>query len=74
MKFGDFARNYLNPIYICFRLGLLGAGIGSLLLSSSAATNGKFVLIFFPLGLWLVWTGIRPWGNGRGATMNDLNR
>jgi hypothetical protein len=67
MSFGDFARNYLNPIYLARRAGLL---YGAIVLASDMPVIVK--PIFGLLALWLAWTGIRPWGNGRGISANDL--
>lgn len=72
MTFGDFARNYLNPIYLGFRAGLLYVG-GAFLMIAVVADEHAFVTILSGLfGAWVCWTGIRPWGSGRGLSIAQL--
>lgn len=72
MTFGDFARNYLNPIYLAIRAGLLYGAGACMLIALRSDANGIVALLFGVLGIWLGWTGIRPWGSGRGISANDL--
>lgn len=72
MTFGDFARNYLNPIFLALRAGFLGGGVFcmTVVFISESAVIAK--VIFGILGLGLLWIGIKPWGSGRGLSMNQL--
>lgn len=73
MTFGDFARNYLNPFYLLFRCGFLMAGGWALFIALFSLNFAWWMkLVLGALGLWLLWTGIRPWG--RGTTLNELNQ
>lgn len=74
MTFGDFVRNYLNPIVLAMRTGLLLGGGGALL--AAFGTDAPFVgrLLFGLLGLWLCWLGVKPWGKGGGMSLHQLNQ
>ncbi len=67
MTFRDFARNYLNPFYLAFRIGWLGMAFGSF-----AAWLGSSVIWYLLAALVLAWNGLRPWGKGR--SINDMNQ
>lgn len=67
MTFGDFARNYLNPFYVVFRLGWLGLAFGAVL-----AWNGSSSIWYLIAGLVLAWNGLRPWG--KGVSIHEMNR
>lgn len=72
MTFGDFARNYLNPFYLAYRAGLLFGAGGCLMVALSSDESFVVKIPVGLLGLWLAWTGIRPWGDGRGISANNL--
>ena len=74
MTFGDFARNYLNPIYLALRAGFLGGGAACLMIAFASNSNAIGKIIFGILGLWLLWIGIKPWGTGRGLSVDQINR
>jgi hypothetical protein len=72
MSFWDFVRNYINPGYLLFRIGFfMAAGMcGLMIMGGTFGTLGN--LLLGGGGLWLAWTGIRPWG--RGMSINDVNK
>lgn len=74
MTFGDFARNYLNPIFLFCRVSLLGFSFAAFLIAFTAFIAVPVKLALGALGLWLAWVGIRPWGNGRGLSLRDVQR
>lgn len=67
MTFGDFTRNYLNPLYVVFRLGWLGLALGAVL-----AWVGSSSIWYLIAGFVLAWNGLRPWG--KGVSVHEMNR
>lgn len=67
MTFGDFARNYLNPFYVAFRLGWLGVALAMFL-----AWVGSSVIWYLLAAMVFAWNGLRPWGKGK--SINEMNR
>lgn len=67
MRFVDFARNYLNPFYVAFRLGWLGLALAMFL-----AWIGSSGIWYLLAALILAWNGLRPWGKGK--SINDMSR
>lgn len=74
MTFGDFARNYLNPFFVCYRLGLLTGGFAGLLIVFFSDAHPIAKVLFGALGIWLSWIGVKPWGTGRGLSIDQLDR
>lgn len=74
MTFGDFARNYLNPFYLIFRVGWLFAGFLCIFVFGPFTTDGSALgkFAFLIGGVLLIWNGLRPWG--KGMSINDINR
>lgn len=71
MTFGEFASNYLNPIFVCLRLGILAVAYGLMMLTFfSTDLHPIAKLVTFVLGLYVAWGGIKPWGKGK--TISDL--
>lgn len=72
MTFREFARNYINPFYLMFRIFWLWGAFLLFFLAPyiDGLTEWKFV--FYLIAVLFVWIGIRPWGGG--VSLNDLNR
>jgi hypothetical protein len=67
MTLADFARNYLNPFYVVFRLGWLGMAFAMFMAWLGSSSETWYLIV----ALILAWNGLRPWG--KGMSVNDLN-
>lgn len=72
MTFGEFARNYLNPGYVIFRVCWVFSGFGFLLIGVFAQGGSLINIFFFGLGVLFLWNGLRLWGNG--TSLNEINK
>lgn len=72
MTFRDFARNYLNPGYLIFRVCWVFAGLGLLFVGAVAQGSGAINILFFGLGLVFLWNGLRLWG--KGTSLDEINK
>ncbi len=71
MTFGEFARNYLSPAFLLFRLGWLFVGFAFLVIGALALMSAFVKAIFIILGILLIWHGLRPWS--KGMTLKEAN-
>lgn len=71
MTFIEFARNYLSPAFLLFRLGWLFVGFTFLVIGALALESALVKTIFIILGILFVWNGLRPWS--KGVTLKDAN-
>lgn len=74
MTFGDFVRNYLNPIFLFYRVSLLGFSFAAFLIAFTAYIAVPLKLAVGALGLWLAWVAVKPWGSGHGLSLRDMQR
>ncbi len=72
MTFGNFAKNYLNPGYLIFRIIWIFGGLGFLFIGLTAQGSSFINIFFFGLGALFVWNGLRIWG--KGTSLNEINK
>ena len=72
MRFRDFARNYLNPLYIVFRIMWLWAAFIVAMFVPLMFDVSHLRPLFFVPAAYLVWIGIRPWGQG--MSIHQINQ
>jgi hypothetical protein len=73
MTFGEFARNYLNPFFMIWRMVLFIIGLALLSPFFDAKDRSIIALVMAAGGAFLVWTAVRPW-KGRGHSINDIKK
>lgn len=72
MTFGDFARNYLNPFFLFYRISMLVGAAGLLALGIVSLNHIALRAVLVLAGLWLGWKAIKPWGTGRGLSIAQM--